>query len=524
MKALKFLVTCVILVTLAGCCGHHAACPAGSRGVSADVSAPPAALAPSEPDAEKTANPLAAQIADILDAPETRNAFWGVYIKRAGEEAPLFALNEERGFMPASNMKIYTTSAALCKLGKDHVFHTGIFYRGAVDGQGILNGDLIIRGSGDPSISGRYRDGVETQAILAAWAEAVKAAGIKVIRGRVIADSTYFSDNGISSTWENGYLTDWYAAPSSALSVDDNWFLTNALPGEKVGDPIRIEPLETAYVTLKNDAVTSVSSAADTLVCLRQIEGNIVTVSGWLPLGSERSRLRGCVYDGSLYAATLVREALIRNGIPVAGTAADAGQMDPGEIGAMYDSATLVHTHVSPPLSEIIAIVNKPSQNFYADMLLKVLGKQFAGDGSFSAGRDVVRDFLRSIGAPNIEDFTMVDGSGLGRKNLVQPRQSVRLLEYMTTRRDFTAFYDSLPIAGMDGTTGGRMKNTPALGNVHAKTGFITGARALSGYVDDQDGNRWIFSMMCNNFTCPVGRIDAIIDRVCVALASSGGE
>jgi len=467
---------------------------------------------------------LKKQILKVLDSEKTKNAFWGVYIKRLKDKEPFFIFNEGKSFMPASNMKLYTTSASLVFLGKDYRYETLIYHTGEIDANGALRGSLVIQGSGDPSISGRYRKGITTEAILQEWCDALKGKGIKAIEGDIIGDDDYFTDREISGTWENSNLSDWYTAPSSALSLNDNLYQFYVLPGAALGDKAELElQLGTSYIQIQNDVITTGTAARRRISFVREAEGNRVRVYGHIPLGGARERVRGCVYNATLFSATLFRDALAASGISVKGKPRDIDEFDQKEKEEFRRNAKALYTHVSPPLSEILPIVNKPSQNYYADMLLKTLGKKFRNAGSFDEGEMVVKDFLRLAGAQGIEEFQMIDGSGLSRKNYVEPRQTVALLEYMAKSPDFPVFYNSLPIGGEDGTIRSRFTDPLVKGNIHAKTGFISNARSLSGYVDDRKGDRWVFCLMCNNWSVSESNIDDMIDQVCLALAGFGG-
>jgi D-alanyl-D-alanine carboxypeptidase/D-alanyl-D-alanine-endopeptidase (penicillin-binding protein 4) len=473
--------------------------------------------APVRPDAESS---LKAEILSHVAAPETQNAFWGMEIRRLGATEPFLALNEGRNFMPASNMKLYTTSAAFCLLGKDFRFETPISYTGEIGKDGVLRGDVIIYGKGDPAISGRYRKGIiTTDSIMKDWVAALRTKGIKSIEGNILGDDDYFVDFDIEGSWEYDELPYWYSAPSSALSINDNLYDMTISPGAAVGTTARLvtaPPID--YVTFQNDVITTVAGAHRHIDFRRGMDNNNVRIFGHIPIGGRRWRDRGCVFNPTLYTATLFQESLTSEGISVSGRAFDLDTFSDAEKEILRRDDRVLYVHISPPLSEIIKIVNKPSQNFYADMFLKTLGRRFRGEGSFESGALVVKDFLKNIGAPDVESIRMNDGSGLSRRDLVQPRQTLHLLQYMATRPDFEAFYDSLAIAGVDGTIGGRMNEPPAKNNVHAKTGFIGNVRSLSGYLDDQNGDRWVFSIMCNQYTISVSVVDHIIDNICQAL------
>jgi len=462
-------------------------------------------------------------ILDILDSEHTKNGFWGVKIKRLNDLEPLVSINEDKSFMPASNMKLYSTASFLTLLGKDFQYETLIYHNGNLDENGVLNGDVVIRGSGDPAISGRYRNSILTEMILQQWAEAFKEKGIKSIRGNIIGDDDEFADREISGTWQSGNLSYWYTAPSSALSINDNLYQLYMHPGKNPGEKAEIEyQLGSSYIEIQNDVITTEPGGRTDISYKRDMEGNKVRVWGEIPKDGSRDRVRGCVYNATLFSAYLVKEALEKAGITVQGSAKDIDEFNEEEKIRLRTDPKTIHVHTSPPVAEILGIINKPSQNFYADMLLKTLGKRLKEEGSFDAGEEAVKDFLQLAGAEGIDEFQMIDGSGLSRRNLVQPRQTIALLEYMARSPDFRIFYDSLAIAGVEGTIRRRMASPPTKGNVHAKTGFISHARSLSGYVDDLNGDRWVFSMMCNHWIGSTSNIDGLIDKVCIALANFG--
>jgi D-alanyl-D-alanine carboxypeptidase/D-alanyl-D-alanine-endopeptidase (penicillin-binding protein 4) len=467
---------------------------------------------------------LRAQLDTLFSDPRFSNAFWGVLIQSLDSGEILYARNQNKGFMPASNMKLFTTATALARLGADFRYETRIAYQGELDAAGTLHGDVIIIGSGDPSISGRYSRYLGTRFttddILDRWVDAFTSAGICKIEGNIIGDDDIFVDDAYGDTWEIGYIQDWYAAPSDGLSMNDNCYDLTITPAQIVGAPatIQILPLP-SYNPVSDDVITTASGAKRFISFWRNPYGNAVSFKGLMPLGAKPYREFASVYNGTLYAATLLRNKLIQRGIAVSGEAKDIDDFPDKKSRFHPDRYQLIHSHFSPPISKIITIINKPSQNFYADMLLKTLGARFKGEGSFRKGADALRQFLGEIGVPAVQQFDMHDGSGLSRKNLVQPRQTVALLRHMMRRPDGMVFYDSLPIAGVDGTIRWRMRGTAAEGNVHAKTGYIDRARALSGYVFTRDREWLVFSMMANNYTVPTADVEAVQDRVCALLA-----
>ncbi len=489
------------------------------------------AIATSESDAMATTStapstPLAQRLDAIFDDQKWENARWGVIVEDMQSKEVLYERDAEKSFMPASNMKLFTTAAALATLGADFTFETKIYATGTTDSQGTLHGNIYIVGSGDPSISGRYLEDKPTTAILAEWADAITSMGIKRIEGDIVGDDDIFDDRPIAGSWAYDYLQEWYAAENSGLAINDNcWDIIVApqpsiarQPQAAKSDDIRLSvgaenPLKTKYYSVSVDEVKAVPDNDNNTTGGREEEAefsierrpdsNEIILSGTIEEDSAPVHEWGSIHNGTLFTVTLLEEELERRRIRVSGKPVDIDDMDKQLADHIKaNPGALVHTHVSPPLHKLLAIVNKPSQNFYADMLLKATGAHVHGKGSWSTGESVVKDLLTTAGA-NPKSLNMSDGSGLSRYNMIEPRQALALLKYMHSRPDFATFEASLPIMGVDGTLRTRMRGTPAQGNVKAKTGTIGRVRALSGFLMTNSGRRLVFSMIANNYSTP---------------------
>ena len=444
----------------------------------------------------------------------------------------LYNRDADKSFMPASNMKLMSTSAAFVTMGKDYRFETNIYATGTTDTAGVLHGDIYVVGSGDPSISGRYLD-KPTTAILAEWCEAIKGMGIKTVEGNIIGDDDVFDESAICGSWQIDYLQEWYAAENSGLAINENCWDAMIYPAapeqadsraalirarlDQSSSPrtewARIsDPFKTSFYSLIDgvktvpdaDGATSGPKREEAHVSIeRDPASNRVLLEGTIEEDSAPEHEWGSIHNGTLFTVTLLDEQLKSQGVLVRGKPVDIDDMDP-QLAAHIKShpGTLVHKHISPPLSKIIALCNKPSQNFYADMLLKDVGAKTYGEGSWRNGEKAVKDMITTAGA-NAKSLNMADGSGLSRRNMIEPRQILAVLVYLHGRSDFEAFKASLPIMGIDGTLKGRMTGTPAEGNVHAKTGTIGGVRALSGYMTAGNGHKLAFSMIGNNYYVP---------------------
>lgn len=464
---------------------------------------------------------LRADLDAIFDQPKFACAYWGVRVERPNGEVLYDRLGDKQ-FIPASNMKVYTTAAALDLLGPDFTYQTRVEAIGEIK-DGTLHGDLLITGSGDPSLGAWHPHKTrDSRQLLPAWVAKIKAAGIHSISGDVIGDGRCFADESYCGGWGYGDLQFWYAAPPSGLAIEENAYRILIRPGAKVGDSaiLALTP-QTRYITLINEVKTAAAGGPNNGDSVpHNAEGNTRRFVGSVAIDKTIDE-RGSVWDGTCYTAFLLVEELNRQGIQVKGRAVNIRSLaDPERIDkAEQSKRKLLATTTSPALRELAAVVNKISHNFFADQMLLTLSAQKSGKGSFSHGARVVRTWLQDIGVPQPEAFQMYDGSGLARHNTVQPRHTCYVLRHMkNTSKASQAFEASLPISGTDGSLEGRMTEPQAKGKVRAKTGYIGSVRTLSGYATAADGQDLVFSMMCNHYIVPTGEVNAAQDEACRVL------
>lgn len=492
----------LILVTLAAC---------GPKTPVTRPAAPPAAPAVTPPVAPATRQQIAVDLDRIFDAPAFDRMQWAAVVQSLDSGAVLYQRNASKLLMPASNMKIVTLAAAAERLGWDHRFRTRLVTTGTIDG-GVLHGDLVAIGSGDPTINGRHGGAA---AVFAAWADRLKAAGIERIDGRIVADPRAFPAEGLGAGWAWDYLGDSYAAPVSALQVNEDVAEVLVRPGRAAGDPagVEVRPAECGLL-VDNRLTTSASGEAD--VELHRLPGsNRLLVTGTVPIGAPETTRKATVDDPAGYFVRVLRASLIDRGIAVSGEAVSIEAVGNPDL----TGGRLLLEHQSPPLSVIATVLMKVSQNLYAETLLRALGT--AEGGSARAGQKVVREVLTGWGiAPDA--YVLADGSGLSRYNYVCADTLVRILGVIhRDPRHRDAFQATLPVGGQDGgTIARRFKGTRAEGNVRAKTGSISNVRALSGYVTTLDGEPLVFSIIANGFTQPQETIDAATDLAVERLAN----
>lgn len=471
----------------------------------------------------RTVRQLHRRVEEIIRRPEFATARWGILVESLDRGAVLLEQDAHRLFTPASNLKLYTTAAALVHLGPDFRFRTSVYASAPPDERGHVEGDVILYGRGDPNLSTRTVAGGYLTPFYSLADQLVRA-GVREIFGDIVGDESYFVGPRWGVGWEWDDLQWYYGAEVSALSVDDNFVDLILWPGEREGEAVRVTlaPLSSS-LTIINHAVTVAAGMPQRIEIERGLQDNVLEIRGEMPVGSLGYRAAIALHNPALYAATLFRDALQRRGVRVHGRARSADWKErrahPLDLTRMVELARVE----SLPLREEIRVLNKISQNLHAEMLLRVLGAEVKGEGSSEKGLEVLRDFLVEIGA-RTSGVRMRDGSGLSRLNLVTPATTVDLLRFMSRHEHSALYRDSLPIAGVDGTLERRMGGTPAEGNVRAKTGTLAYTFTLSGYVTTARGERLAFSFMLNEYTGDPAHALSALNELCAALAAFAGS
>ena len=479
MKA--FFFSLIVLVMLAGCTGSGILQP------------------PSDP-VERLKYDIDRFLADSLFVPA--RASITVVSLESGEV--LYERDNKLLMHPASNLKLLTSSAALDTLGKDFEFKTCILVD-SLTPSGTVLGNAYLKGFGDPDL--RTTD-------LDSLASLLKMSGVDTVLGNVVADASYFDD----LAWGSGWM--WDDEPESdemyisAVSVNKNCVTVTVTPGDSAGVPakVSVDP-PTRYVDLIHRAVTVKDTVVHRLRVSRRFRerSNTITVEGEIPIDtSARKTTTISVWQPDLYAAELFKESLERAGIQVFGRAS---------IGITSVAALEKTRHVRR-LDSVVVNLNKVSDNLSAENTLKTISATvFGPPGSAPSGITFVHQFLTSFGIDSTK-YVMVDGSGVSHYNLLTSEIVTRLLAGMYRRSDlFPVFYESLPIAGVDGTMEKRMRGTAAEGNLRAKTGTISGVSSLSGYVRGRGGEMLAFSILMQNFARSSGAYRNVQDSIGIMLA-----
>jgi serine-type D-Ala-D-Ala carboxypeptidase/endopeptidase (penicillin-binding protein 4) len=452
-------------------------------------------------------------IDSMLAAPETRHARWAVLIVDPEVGDTLYSHDAGKLLVPASNMKIVTSAVALDALGPDFRFATPVIDRGEIRA-GTLEGDLLVAGRGDPSVS----DSLSGNAMLPlrAIADSLWTRGIRKVRGRVLPFGNAFPDANAGHAWDWEDLDFSYAAMIDELLFNDGFATIQVRGAERAGVPpqartapartfprLRVEALTVDRGTGR-DSVAQIDAVKDT------VRGDVV-VTGTIPVGDTTTVAITFRDPSEAYLAAL-REVLQDRGITVGGDSV----IPPG---TRMDTLFVLR---SLPLSQILPAFLKPSQNQIGEMLFKTIALQRTDTGTVRIARRLVAERLRDWRAEP-DGFLVWDGSGLSRQDLLSPETIVRVLDAMRRSPHFQVYYDALPVAGVDGTLRGRMRGTVAEANVHGKTGTLSNVRSLSGYVNTAGGRLLIFSVLCNNYLVPTAYVSRVQDSIAVRLTRMRG-
>ena len=491
--------------------------------------------------AARTLADLQTKISEILAKPELSPAIVGLKVVSLDTGRTIFEENADKLLRPASNMKIYTVAAALDRLSPDYRFVTSVYAPAAPDASGVIRGNLTIYGRGDPSIAARFNNGDYYKAI-DDLASRIVAAGVKRVEGDLVGDETYFNGPKYGSGWEWEDLTWYYGAEVTPLTVNDNALDLFVKPGPAVGQPAVIttgppDPL----LTIVNKVTTSAKGSRREIAIHRGLNENTITITG--SIGLEDGGYTGGIgisHPGLLFVY-LLRSSLAQKGVVITGKSLTTGpQSEPTlrigpSSGAPLSAGPARHeiaSFQSPPFSLIAAQTLKPSQNLYTELILRTLGKVSpyppeSNSGfvmtSEELGLEAVRSFLKTVGI-RPEMLVLDDGSGLSRKDMITADASVQLLVFMSKHRYANVFRDALPIAGVDGTLRNRMRGTAAQNNVRAKTGSLSSAASLGGYLTTAAGEKLAFSIMVNNYPRDFDPRSVCIDPITVLLASFAGK
>ncbi|WP_254058589.1 D-alanyl-D-alanine carboxypeptidase/D-alanyl-D-alanine-endopeptidase [Dyella sp. S184] len=491
------------------------------------VMPPAAAQTPPPVAGAATAAALTAQIDAHIEQPRFSAASWGISVVSLDSGRTLYAYHANQLLQPASTAKLFTAALSLSTLGADYRISTRLLASGRLH-DGRLDGPLILYGMGDPTLgttsSADWADQLATQ---------LATRGVRLIHGDLIADDCYFTGPSFGTGWEAGDLQSWFAVPSSALSVQENTVDITVSPATTAGFPagLNFDP-DDARPPLLGQIITTLPRTPGDINLYRAPGTGTLYAFGSMPARTPPQHFKLAMLDPALQAGQQLRQALARRGIRVS-----------GKLQVIHwpqdDASLLAHTDTlgevfSPPLLDILQRGLKRSQNLYLqNLLLSVGAHEQANDPSpapgftntESYGIKALQQWLPQVGIPSSSSL-IGEGTGLSRRDLVTPDALVHLLSYLAAQPYATALREALPIAGVDGTLIGRMRQTAAENNVHAKTGSMTYVHCMAGYVTTATGERLAFAIMLNNYEPATDEPHASrdLDAIAVLLANYRGR
>ncbi|WP_321470962.1 D-alanyl-D-alanine carboxypeptidase/D-alanyl-D-alanine-endopeptidase [uncultured Paludibaculum sp.] len=473
------------------------------------------------------AQSLDEKVSQLLAEPAAQRAVWGIHVVDLASGNSVYARNAGIPMTPASNTKLLSTVLSIARLGPDYRFETRILAANPPDSTGRITGDLRLVGGGDPTMSARdipYKKGrIEGDPLkpLAELADKIVQAGVRAIDGDIIGDDTRWPWLPYPDGWTMDDTIWEYGAPVSALTINDNALDLRIRPGRKPGETAEITLTPSVeYYTIHNTLKTQ-AGAPRNITVDRQPNSHVLLIGGTAaPNGGAATQLIA-IDDPATFAAQALAELLRARGVTIRGSVRAAHRL-PGQ---PYQAAVgfELAKRVSPPLIEILKIVNKVSQNLDAEIVLREVGFVKKKEGTADAAHEEMTEFLMGLGLDR-KDFALADGSGLSRRTLASPTTFTTVLRYMHNSPWREDFRDLLPIAGEDGTLSSRFRGFDRVTAIRAKTGSISHVAALSGYAGEDDGKRLAFSIIANNYTASSAEIRSIIDKIAVAILEEGNR
>jgi D-alanyl-D-alanine carboxypeptidase/D-alanyl-D-alanine-endopeptidase (penicillin-binding protein 4) len=527
--------------------------------------APVPAAHPAFPHADAT--PVGAQIAALLADPTVSRAHWGIAVT-ALDGTPLYGLDEDKLFRPASNAKLFTSAAAMALLKPDATVTTTV--RGNFNpASGTVEGDLTLVGAGDANLGGsdlpyiapsqRVKDAPKPLALLDLrdLADQLAAKGVKRITGKVVGNDQFFAYQPYGSSWDLGDIVWGYGAPVSALTVADNELKLTVTPGTLAQGPgkpgtaaaVTLDQNGVPYYTVESEILMTPAGTGSHVDVRRQPGQRVLDVYGSMAADAQADVEQVSIDDPALYAALALRGMLVARGIQVDGEAGVSHRPtfdghsylaelrpppDGCELARLNGTAAcqfncswgsftgeVLASHISAPLAEDVTLTLKVSQNLHAELLLHRLGLlNSCPGGPTVGGARMVRAFLLNAGLDG-DDFLFYDGSGLSGHDLVTPRATAQLLAYATKQPWFAQWKAALPVGGEDGSLTSRFPDPPLKDHVFAKTGTLGESRALSGYLDCASGKQVIFSVFVDNHTAGSSADRVTMDKMVAAIAAN---
>jgi D-alanyl-D-alanine carboxypeptidase/D-alanyl-D-alanine-endopeptidase (penicillin-binding protein 4) len=448
------------------------------------------------------------EIVQTVENSKAYDAFWSVIVRDSTGKI-LEGYNFDKLTHPASNLKLLTSATILDELSEDYTYKTGMYGYGYQEG-GIWQGDIIIKGVGDPSISGKFYD-EDRFHVFEKFYTALDTLGIRKISGNLIGNNTYFDQQPYPKGWSWDDLSFYYGVETNALSFNENAVDLTVVADNEVGETPTIQwfPFDTDYVNFINEQVITPSNSEYDEFYQRVLGTNTIILRSKVPQNYvEKESLS--VLNAPMFFMDTFKKYLQDGGITVGGRII----IDEQKHEKREEKYTLLSSHESVPVRELLSQINKESSNFYTEMMLKTAATEhYETKGSTDLGLALMKDFAASMQLDTTK-IELTDGSGMAPATLMSVEDLSKLMVKMQERSDFSTYKKSMSLAGIDGSLQHRFKNTSLYKKIYGKTGFVSGVRALSGYMDAASGKTLIFSIVTNNHTEKTSYIDSIHESI----------
>jgi len=448
------------------------------------------------------------------------NASFSFRVIDLGNDSVIASYNPKNSLVPASTMKIVTTASALVKLGSYKTFKTKIQHDGFIDSNGILHGNLYIKGGGDPTLGSKYflkADELQND-FMQKWIAEIQSFGIKSIIGKVIGDATIFSQDMVPSSWMWGDMGNYYGAGASGLSVYDNLMKIQFRTGKQNGDSTFVECFYPFLPNLTFDNQVKASKInRDKAYVFASPYNTNYKIQGTLPKNREEFIVKGIIYDPAYQTAYDLEYYLLQNGIEIQKKATTIRRMKLKGDSIIWNRK-IIYTHISPSIGRIVYYTNHKSINLFAEHLLNQMAVSKSNEGSNFSGSIAVKSFWNK--RINAKGMYVSDGSGMSRMNAISAFHLTSILRYIKKSKSYKSFYSSLPLAGKTGTMKRIGRKTYAQGRLRAKSGTMTRVKSYAGYVKSKSGKNLAFAIIVNNYNCYTSTMTKKLERIMVAIAN----
>jgi D-alanyl-D-alanine carboxypeptidase/D-alanyl-D-alanine-endopeptidase (penicillin-binding protein 4) len=442
-------------------------------------------------------NNLRDMVLELQNSEIMRSGSLAVSVKAVKSRSFVFGLNQERSLPSASTLKLVSTATVLSLFGGDFKFQTFLEHDGVMKGDTLI-GNLYMHGTGDPSLgSDRFTGYLKSNELLNRWTAAVKKAGIKYIKGKVIADASYFDSASLASTWIWGDIGNYYGAGVQGLNFNENLYRIKFKPGAEPGDPagfLGIEP-DIPYLSFVNQVTTGERGSGDKTIVYSSPIGNNVVLTGTVPAGQATFTVKGSIPDPSQYASFALKRSLASSSVVVMEQILPSVAINP----VTPNPKRILDEYNSPPLRDLCQQTNFWSINLFADAFFKQAGKRLTGKSDYDNAALAVTAFWSGRGADQ-RGFYIKDGSGLSPSGSVTANSLTDILNLASLDTSFNDFYKSIAVMGQNGTVRNLGKGSRAAGNMRVKSGSIEGTRAFAGYVTSKSGALLSFTIIAHKY------------------------